>query len=154
MSQTAASAPGSFDNSINVGSSPSSEERFAPFVSFILPQVVTEVDFLSLFWSLLRPLQQPVSFESVLLVLQDLLCLGLRLVSDLRYFPFLFLKSLATRSPFGTCQRLSANGPFLPSVGSWSFSFAWLYVAFGSKVFPFFVLHDSLATGSPFGTCQ
>ena len=83
------------------------------------------------------------------LLLGPLTCFGSKVL------PFFVLwESLVTRSPFGTCQRLSANGPFLPSVGSWSFSFTWSSVAFGSKVFPFFVLRDSLATRSPFGMRQ
>ena len=62
LSQRAASAPGWFDNSVNVGFSSSSEERFAPCVSFVMPQVVTGVAFLSLFWSLLLPLRRPACF--------------------------------------------------------------------------------------------
>ena len=43
LSQSASSAPGWFYNSFIVGSSSSSEVRFAPCVSFVLPQFVTEV---------------------------------------------------------------------------------------------------------------
>ena len=72
-----------------------------------------------------------------------------------KVFPFFVLwESLTTRSPFGTCQRFSVNGLFLPWVSSWSFSFAWSSVVFGSKVFSFFVLGDSLSTWLPFGTHQ
>ena len=54
--QSAACAPGWFNSSVNVGSSSSFDVRSVPCVSFVLPQVVTEVDLiLSFFWSLLLP---------------------------------------------------------------------------------------------------
>ena len=66
LSQSAASAPGWFDNSVSVGSSSSFDVRSAPCVSFVLPKVVTEVDLiLSLFCSLLLPLRRPASCRSV-----------------------------------------------------------------------------------------
>ena len=66
LPQGAASAPVWFNNSVNVGFSSSSDARSAPRVSFVLSRVVTETDvILSLFWSLLLPLQRLASCGSV-----------------------------------------------------------------------------------------
>ena len=43
LSQSAAAAPGWFDSSVNVGSASSSDVSSASCLSFVLPQVVSEV---------------------------------------------------------------------------------------------------------------
>ena len=63
-----------------------------------------------LFWvELLR------SILLFMFVLGHFLSLGSLTHFGSKVFPFFVLwESLATRSPFGTCQRLSAIGPFFP----------------------------------------